>query len=249
MVTAVPSPYGQNAAQYVLTFNDDFNSFDARIWSDYRAVWESPGSPRNYAVEEGVLKIWPQRNASGNFYNRTIHTEGKWDQTYGYFEIEAKLPTGKGVWPAIWLLGKTQEIDIMESYPGSNFHEPPWGDQYKYGDANMHPVAYESTVWFWPKSSAANGNKVGKKVGSKKIHTVDLSAGFHKYGLKWEPNKQTFYFDGKEVFSLDVTMPEPMFPVLDLWYEKGSKKAPDSTTPTGKSNSFEINYVRAWQFK
>jgi hypothetical protein len=66
--------------------------------------------------------------------------------------------------------------------------------------------------------------------------------------LKWEANKQTFYFDGKEVFSQEVTMGDPMYLMLDLWYGSASGQGDDST-PQGKDNSYEVNYVRAWQFK
>jgi beta-glucanase (GH16 family) len=57
----------------------------------------------------------------------------------------------------------------------------------------------------------------------------------------------TFYFDGKEVYAANVSMGDPMYIMLDLWYGSASGQ-PDSTTPTGKTNSYEVNYVRAWKF-
>jgi beta-glucanase (GH16 family) len=96
-------PYGQDASKYTLTFSDEFDNYNSSVWND--TVWyESPNSTKNYTTEGGSLKIWPQRDASGKFFNRTIDTDGKYYQTYGYFEIEAKLPNGKGTWPAFWLL-------------------------------------------------------------------------------------------------------------------------------------------------
>ncbi len=82
--------------------------------------------------------------------------------------------------------------------------------------------------------------------GTKTILTGDLSAAFHKYAVKWEANKQTFYFDGREVYSLAVSMPDRMYIMLDLWYGSASGQ-PDNTTPTGSGNSYEVNYVRAWR--
>jgi beta-glucanase (GH16 family) len=237
----VSGPYGQDASQYALSFSEEFNedlSFD--VWND--TVWyESPNSTKNYAVENGALKIWPQRDESGNFFNRTIDTDGKYYQTHGYFEMEAKLPYGKGVWPAFWLLNHDQphphrpEIDILEAYPGGG-PESGWGDE------NLRPTTFASTVWPQGIEAAPNaGTQVHPNLG-------DLSAGFHKYAVKWEPGKQTFYFDGKELYSVDVSMSDRMYILLDLWYGSASGQ-PDDTTPQGKDNSFEVNYVRAWTFK
>ncbi|GAB3546998.1 hypothetical protein GCM10027343_25680 [Noviherbaspirillum agri] len=235
---ATMSPFGQDANAYTLTFSDEFNSYNTSVWNDH--IWyESSNPTKNYTVEDGKLKIWPQRDASGKFFNRTIDTDGKYYQTYGYFEIEAKLPVGKGTWPAFWLFNhineRRPEMDVMEAYAGG---AAPWGF-----DVNgvAHPQAYAPTVW--------KGDYEGQLVGSRQYDTgMDLSAGFHKYAVKWEPNKQTYYFDGKEVLVLNVSMGDPMYLMLDLWYGSASG-TPDNSTPQGKSNSFEINYIRAWKFK
>jgi beta-glucanase (GH16 family) len=233
-------PYGQDASRYQLTFSEEFdNGYNSQVWND--TVWyESPNPTKNYAVEDGVLKIWPQRDASGRFFNRTIDTDGKYYQTYGYFEMEAKLPYGKGVWPAFWLLNHDQphphrpEIDILEAYPGG-------GPNSGWSDANLRPTAYAATVWPTGIENGLGGTKTFANLG-------DLSAGFHKYAVKWEPNKITFYFDGKEMYSTTASTDARMYILLDLWYGSASG-TPDDSTPQGKSNAFEVNYVRAWQFK
>jgi beta-glucanase (GH16 family) len=233
---SAPVPFGQDASRYAMSFSDEFNNngLNPNVWTD--TVWYEASNPtKNYTVENGALKIWPQRDASGRFFNRTVDTDGKYYQTYGYFEIEAKLPIGKGVWPAFWLFNhigaRRPEIDIMEAYPGG-------GPNSGWGDANLHPIAYAPTVWRDQTDLA----------GTKTVVTPDLSAAFHKYALKWEPNKQTFYLDGKEVYTLNVTMGDPMYIMLDLWYGSASGQ-PDNSTPQGKGNSYEVNYVRAWRFK
>lgn len=217
-----------------MTFSDEFDgsSLNSAKWND--TIWYEASNPtKNYAVSNGSLKIWPQRDATGKFFNRTIDTDGKYYQQYGFFEIEAKLPIGKGTWPAFWLFNhigsRRPEIDIMEAYAGG-------GPNSGWSDANFHPTAYAPTVWI----------DAGRLAGTKTIQTSDLSAAFHKYALKWEANKQTFYFDGKEVYSLNVSMPDQKYIMLDLWYGSASGQ-PDNTTPTGIGNSYEIKYVRAWQ--
>lgn len=235
-----PGPYGQNAADYRLTFADEFEQgFNHKLWNE--TSFDRPNNPtRNFAVEQGSLKIWPQRDASGKFFNRVIDTDGKFYQTYGYFEIEAKLPRGKGTWPAFWLYNHDDEkgtfrpeIDIIEAYAGG-------GPESGWSDARLHPTAYAVTVW---------SGEPEVKAGSKMMEDLgDLSAKFHKYALKWEPNRQTFYFDGKEIYTLDISMRNRMYVLLDLFFGSDSGD-PDHTTPTGKTNSFEIKYVRVWQFK
>lgn len=228
-----PSPLGQIATSYAMTFNDDFNIFDPAVWNDH--IWYDVSNPtKNYTVSNGTLKIWPQRDATGKFFNRTLDSDGKFLQTYGYYEVNAKLTTGKGTWPAFWLFNhignRRPEIDIMEAYTGGG---PATG----WSDANLHPTAYASTIWL-------DASVLG---GTKTMVTTDLSAAFHTYALKWETNKQTFYFDGKEVYTANVTMSDPMYIMLDLWFGSASGQ-PDSTTPVGIANSYEVNYVRAWKF-
>jgi beta-glucanase (GH16 family) len=231
--TTTPQPFGQTG-KFSLAFSDEFNgsTLDAAKWND-RIWYETANATKNYAVSNGSLKIWPQRDATGKFFNRTIDTDGKYYQTYGFFEIEAKLPIGKGTWPAFWLFNhigtRRPEIDIMEAYAGG-------GPNSGWSDANFHPTAYAATIWI----------DAGNLGGTKTMVTSDLSAAFHKYALKWEAGMQTFYFDGKPVYSKAVAMPDPMYIMLDLWYGSASGQ-PDNTTPTGIGNSYEVNYVRAWK--
>jgi beta-glucanase (GH16 family) len=244
------APYGQDANAYTLTFQEEFEgtALDTSKWNNH--IWyESPSQAQDYIISNGSLKIFPQRDPSGKFVHRHFTTDKKYYQTYGYFEMEAKLPVGKGLWPAFWMINHDDErvatanffpprpeIDIMEAYSGDTTGY--WADK------NFHPTAYAATVW--PRGIQ---NPTGEDL-HRVMRPGDLSAGFHKYAVKWEPNKQTFYFDGKEVASYNVTMATPnrMFMLLSLQYGSASGN-PDNTTPTGQSNSYEIKYVRAWQFK
>lgn len=231
--TAQVSPFGQPARNYALTFAEEFNSgFNTSRWND--KIWYDTSNPtKNYAVDGGTLKIWPERDSYGQFFNRTIDTDGKWSQRYGYFEIEAKLPYGKGPWPAFWLFAhvgdRRPEIDIMEAYPGG-------GPDSGWSDANLHPTMYAMTIW---KNATV-------LAGSKKLATADLSAAFHKYAVRWEAGRVTFYFDGAAAYSRSVSMTDPMYIVLSLWFGSASG-APDATTPAGRANAYEINYVRVWR--
>jgi hypothetical protein len=232
-----PAPFWQNGDGYSLTFSEEFDKgLDSDRWIDH-AWYKDPKSPKNYSIENGVLKIWPQKDGNGKLFDRDINTDGKFSQRYGYFEMEAKLPHGRWPWPAFWLYNHDgaanyrPEIDIMEAYPG-------WWPYSGWSDENLRPTAYWATVWTgYP----------GEQALQKAVQTPVLSAGFHKYAVKWEKDRQTFYFDGKEVASADVSMGDPMYLIVSLQLGSASGE-PDATTPVEKSNALEVNYVRAWQF-
>jgi beta-glucanase (GH16 family) len=230
------APDGQDAAAYQLSFSEEFDSgFHSTVWNDH--LWyEASNTTKNYAVQNSSLQIWPQKDSTGKFFNRTIDTDGHFSQAYGYFEIEARLPKGKGTWPTFWLMSHSTaarpEIDVMKAFPGVS----GWGTPDSSGV--LHPTAYGMTSW----------TDSNVQAGSKKLATADLSANYHKYGLKWESGKQTYYFDGQPVYSINVSMSTPMFMLVSLWFG-GASGTPDASTPTGSGNSFDIRYVRAWKFK
>lgn len=253
---AVVGPTGEDASQYTMTFDDEFNgtSLDTAKWNDHQ--WYENNNPTvNYAVENGALEIWPQRDSTGNFFDRTLTTDGKFSQAYGFYEIEAKLPYGKGTWPAFWLYGHPcetssntcrPEIDVMEAYAGG-------GPGSGWSDSNLHPNNYGMTLHQAnPDYSVSNVPYATKMRDFSPFSTtpVDLSASFHKYGVKWDPMSITFYFDGKPIGTsyADTTSyyKQAMYLNLDLAFGSVSG-TPDSTTPTGKSNAYVVNYIRVWK--
>lgn len=233
---AAGGPFGQNPDGYTLTFLDNFDGdLDRNLWNTQRT--DTADSTPNFATRNGLLKIWPERGRNGAFFSRTLDTEGRFAQRYGYFETEARLPRGQGVWPAFWLYtnvgGVHREIDVMEAYPSG---VPPWSSTGP--DGVPSAVMYAPVVW----------TRRDGATGYAKVPTPDLSASFHRYGVKWEPKRITFYFDGQEVLRVDAAISEPMYMLLDLKFGSDSGEA-DERTPTGESNSLEINYVKVWQFK
>lgn len=95
-------------------------------WGNHEAQYYTVAWPENARVEGGVLKITALKEAMGGkeYTSARLLTKGKGDWLYGRFEIRAKLPTGRGAWPAIWMLPTdweyggwpaSGEIDIMEN--------------------------------------------------------------------------------------------------------------------------------------
>lgn len=111
-----------------------------------------------------------------------ITTQFSFSQTYGYFEMRAKLPPGRGLWPAFWLLpiDKTwpPEVDGMEFF----------GDTSKDGQGGRTKIHYASHTVPGQKDKACNE---WFDVG------VDVTEDFHVYGVNVQPDKITYYFDGK----------------------------------------------------
>ena len=81
--------------------------------------------PENVVVQDGMLKITARKEAymGSGYTSARIVTKGLFERNYGRFEARIKLPWGRGLWPAFWLLGancdevewpQCGEIDIME---------------------------------------------------------------------------------------------------------------------------------------
>ena len=107
----------------------DSNKWTLQLWAPGRVnneLQSYTNRPENVIVEGGILKIKAIREKYGNgdFTSARLESNGKFDFTYGKIVIRAKVPTGVGTWPAVWMLGSNigsvgwpacGEIDILES--------------------------------------------------------------------------------------------------------------------------------------
>ncbi len=188
---------------HVLVWSDEFASDglpDASKWVHetgrnkegwYNNEKQYYSSPRleNARVHDGVLTIAARKEArsdqadwGGQAYSSTrLATLGKKDWTYGFFDIRAKLPCGKGAWPAIWMLGSGPgnwpaqgELDIME-----------W--------VGSRPERMFSTVH---TTSGSGGNGKGADAP-----VADACNTFHNYQMYWTAQQIVFAVDGKVHFT------------------------------------------------
>ena len=140
----------------------------------------------NSTVSNGTLKIEARRdNSFGREYTSSrMVSKNKADWLYGRFEIRAKLPRGRGSWPAIWMLPtdweyggwpNSGEIDIMEhvGYDQNNVH------------ISVHTKAYNHTL---------NTQKSGNKFVS------GASDEFHIYRVDWTSYGIRGFIDGEQIF-------------------------------------------------
>jgi len=189
------------------------------------------------AISDGTLKIKAikQKYYGMEYVSIRMNTSNSW--TYGYFETRAKLPGGKGVWPAFWMLPKNfqswpldGEIDIMEyvGYDPDVVH------------ASVHTEAYN--------------HKIGtQKTSTKKI--VNAETEFHVYGLDWTETRIRGYVDGELyfTFSNDGTGNKKTWPFNAPFYLKlnlaiggdwgGAMGIDTQIFPS----TYEIDYVRVYQ--
>ncbi|MGH6755470.1 MAG: glycoside hydrolase family 16 protein, partial [Bradyrhizobium sp.] len=138
-------------------------------------------STGNASVADGMLTVTARKEEKeGRSYTSArLVSKGKGDFLYGRFEIRAKLPSGKGTWPALWMLPTDQayggwpqsgEIDIMEhvGYDPNRVH------------ITVHTEAYYFKI---------NTQKTATKV------IDDATTGFHLYRVDWTPDAIRGYID------------------------------------------------------
>jgi beta-glucanase (GH16 family) len=135
---------------------------------------------KNIHIKRGklIIKALNEKRDQALCTSGRIHTQGKISFLYGKLEIKAKCPTGKGIWPAIWMIPEKWslpfgEIDIME-------YIDCWNSQ-KY-QTNVHVETKE------------NGEKVRKMY--PKMVNANVNK-YHIYTLEWYKDKLIFLLDNK----------------------------------------------------
>ncbi|MBX2826450.1 MAG: glycoside hydrolase family 16 protein [Gammaproteobacteria bacterium] len=161
------------------------------------------------------------------YLSGTLTSLGLFDMTYGYVEIRAKLPEGKGFWPGFWMLGtefvdRKPQLYIMENR-GDNtsivYH------RYNYSD-DQDQFVYSDLL----QSSGQN------------FHDE-----FHTYGVEWSEGQVTFYVDGELQHTIqdENISSQDMYFILNLAVGGWFPEAPDDTTTF--PGVYTIDYIRAYQ--
>ena len=219
-----------------LTFHDEFDGrrLDTNKWIDsYPDNVRTHGNdeqqyyaPGAYDLRDGCLRLIGQHKEShGHPYTSGMITSyGKFAQQYGWYEIRAKFPPGKGYWPAFWLLPESKawppEIDILEILG----HEPNkvYLTNHFLNDQHKHE------------------GKGGSFTGP------DFSTAFHTFAVDWEPQSITWYVDGVQRFQVtDHSPAQPMYLLANLAIGGDWPGNPDATTKF--PGYMTIDYIRVYQ--
>jgi len=244
------SPATLKDSCWVETFNDDFNAIDFWDPQTNKGQWKTSyiwGSdiiinnelqyyidPKvhgisPFSIDKGVLNITADKTPASlkgqvqgrDYVSGVLTSENGFSQKYGRFEAYAKVPSGKGLWSAFWLLPSFDqwpegvavlpEIDVMENLGNEN-------------------RTYHTTL---------HTNQNGKLESHPYDHTfkTDLSKDFHLYSVVWTPEKVDWYFDKRWVAShktpADFTRPVHFWP----------------GNPDGRTKfpaTYSVDYVRAF---
>jgi beta-glucanase (GH16 family) len=143
-------------------------------------------SRTNSFVRDGKLTIKAVKS-NGSWTSARLVTKGKGDWLYGRIEVKAKLPEGRGTWPAIWMLPTdwayggwpaSGEIDIMEhvGYDFGTVH------------GTIHTEAFNHSI----------GTQLGKS-----IDVENVSTEFHVYAIDWTEDEIVWYVDGVEYYRIE----------------------------------------------
>lgn len=185
--------------------------------------------PENVIVQNGVLKInLIKENFGGSGYTSArILTRGKFAFKYGTVEVRAKLPSGGGTWPAIWLLGANintapwpacGEIDIMEHV----------GNDQNRIHGTLH----------YPGRSGGNAD------GNSRVIS-NASTEFHLYKVEWTAASIKIYVDGQIIHTVANSNAIPFnhefFMILNVAMGGNFGGAVD---PNVTNATLEIDYVR-----
>lgn len=234
VVEATPVPLPQ-VAPGQLAFSDEFSgtSLDASKWLDSYpdgARTHSNNEQQYYAPEgvtfrDGKMIFTAKREQRGGmpYTSGMVSSYGKFSQKYGRFELRARFPKGKGLWPAFWLLPVTKnwtyEIDILEIL----------GHDLK--------TVYFTNHW---------RNESGKVVNAQGVlRGIDLSADFHTYTLDWTEKALIWSVDGVERHRTTEHVPqEPMYVLANLAVGGNWPGFPDGSTPF--PSSMELDYIRVY---
>ena len=204
-------------------------------WGNGEAQYYTDRSD-NIQVENGMLSLTAQREAykGSSFTSARILTKDKFEFTYGRVEVRAKLPQGKGVWPAIWMLGanidevgwpQCGEIDIMEHV----------GNQPDIVHGSIH-----------------NTSSSGNTINTRKRKISQLTDDFHVYEMIWEQDKIQFSVDGQVFYTYapsvknDRTWPfhKDQFLLMNVAVGGGFGGRID---PNFQSGTMLIDYIRVYQ--
>ncbi|MEJ2594023.1 MAG: glycoside hydrolase family 16 protein [bacterium] len=195
---------------YQLEWSDEFdgNGIDATNWNfetgdgtdyglppgwgnDEKQIYTSDSENAGIVTHEGqsVLAITAREDGAGGYTSARLTTQDNLTVRFGRLEIRAKLPEGKGLWPAIWLLGANidqidwpgcGEIDIIEVL----------GNEPEVGYSTVHYV---------------NGvQEKGEQQYEHQLPSGKFSDSFHTFMLDWTPESVTFGIDGKMVHTITI---------------------------------------------
>jgi beta-glucanase (GH16 family) len=240
-----------------LTWSDEFNGPDGSAvdptkwkhdvggtgWGNNELEYYTDGT-QNAVVKGGNLIVTATKDGASQYKcsygtctytSARLLTQGLFSQKYGRFEARAQMPTGKGLWPAIWALGDNissvswpacGEIDFMETI-GTDI-------QTNHGSLHM------------PSNYGPSGTY-------KLPNGASYADAFHTFAFEWEPTAIRFYVDDQLYETQKSTVPggdtwefdHPFFLLINVAVGGQWPGSPDGTTTFPQT--LKVDWVRVYE--
>ncbi len=204
----------------------------------FRGTSEAPLGLNPFEVSDGKMRITGQKAPKAqapyldgfDYVSGMLSTQGSFEQRYGYFEANMRVPLGQGLWSAFWL--KTHHGHTPKGLPAW----PPEIDVMEFisKDEDMYFVTVH---WDVMPNNKKSGDSVTLARPSKQFHT---------YGVLWLPDQTVFYLDRRPVRVIETKTNHdvPMFMVLNLAL---GGKWPGKVADTALPAQLEIDWVASYQ--
>ncbi len=177
---------GNNEAQCYTASLD--NSYVSDGLLNITSIYEGEGEVCGPALNQEDPG-YPGATVCKDYSSARLRTRGKADWTYGRMEIRAKMPQGKGIWPALWMLPTdtttyggwphSGEIDIFEAFqPGVAGPQPTGAPN------EMHGTLHYGFSWPWNQYSGASYEP-----------PTNIWDDFYTYAVEWEEGEIRWYVD------------------------------------------------------
>lgn len=244
--TPPPPPPPPPPSGWTLTWADEFNgtSLDTSKWNievngnggGNNELQYYTARPENIRVSGGELVIEARKEAymGKQYTSGRITTQNKASWQYGRMEARMKIPTGKGTWPAFWMLGNaissvgwpaSGEIDIME---------------------HVNSEAFTHGTIHWSNQNNAYANYGGPS------GNLDF-AQFHVYAVEWDAAAIRWYVDGNKFHEVNIAggingtseFHAPYFLLFNLAVGGNWPGGPDASTVF--PNRMQVDYVRVYR--
>lgn len=204
-------------------------------------------STANVSQSGGNLVIQAIQQGSSGAYTYTsgrILTKGKQDFKFGRIDVRAKVPQGKGLWPAIWMLGS--DID-SNNWP-------------KCGEIDMMELRGQTPTEILTTMHYADNSGSHKQAGISSVklpNNASFADDFHVYSAVRSQNQIRFYLDSQlyYTYTRDTSAPYPFdnnfFVVLNLAIGGDFLSNPDANTiaTTTFPQQLQVDYVKYYQYK
>ena len=193
-------PLLETGGRWRLVWSDEFNysglpdpsKWDYEVggggWGNDEQQYYTSQRKENARVENGklIIEARQERWIGRDYTSARLVSKGKGDWTYGRFEASARLPSGNGTWPAIWMM------------PSLNSYGKGWPDN---GEIDlMEHVGFDPNV----VHATVHTRKYYHSIGTQKTDTISVptaTSDYNVYAIEWTPDEIRWYVNGNHYFT------------------------------------------------